>query len=108
LTISDRIRPTHSHLACRLRKSDPAIDPYRPPRPGLKNESEYSDPIHFVPAMPIRLSHFLMSLRSYRIPDLLIRQAEEVACREATTVDSIISIALSSRGRDRSSGRSGE
>ena len=47
--------------------------------------------------MPIRLSHFLMSLRSYRIPDFLIRQAEEVARREDTTVDSIISIALSSQ-----------
>ena len=35
--------------------------------------------------------------RSYRIPDFLIRQAEEVARREGTTVDSIISIALSSQ-----------
>lgn len=34
---------------------------------------------------------------SYRIPDFLIRQAEEVARREGTTVDSIISIALSSQ-----------
>ena len=31
------------------------------------------------------------------IPDFLIRQAEEVARREGTTVDSIISIALSSQ-----------
>ena len=31
------------------------------------------------------------------IPDFLIRQAEEVARRESTTVDSIISIALSSQ-----------
>lgn len=38
-----------------------------------------------------------MSLRSYRIPDFLIRQAKEVARREGTTVDSIISIALSSQ-----------
>lgn len=43
--------------------------------------------------MPIRLSHFLMSLRSFRIPDFLIRQAEEVAQREGTTVDPIIAIA---------------
>lgn len=47
--------------------------------------------------MPIGLTHPLMSLRSYRIPDFLIRQAEEVARREGTTVDSIISIALSSQ-----------
>ena len=31
------------------------------------------------------------------IPDFLIRQAEEVARRDSTTVDSIISIALSSQ-----------
>ncbi len=31
------------------------------------------------------------------IPDFLIRQAEEVARREGTTVDSIIAIALSSQ-----------
>ena len=31
------------------------------------------------------------------IPDFLIRQAEDVARREGTTVDSIISIALSSQ-----------
>lgn len=31
------------------------------------------------------------------IPDFLIRQAEDVARRESTTVDSIISIALSSQ-----------
>ena len=34
---------------------------------------------------------------SYRVPDFLIHQAEEVARREGTTVDSIISIALSSQ-----------
>jgi hypothetical protein len=54
--------------------------------------------------MPIRHSQFLMSLRSYRIPDFLIRQAEEVARREGTTVDSIIAIALPSHGRDRPPG----
>lgn len=31
------------------------------------------------------------------IPDFLVRQAEEVARREGTTVDSIIAIALSSQ-----------
>ena len=39
----DRIRPTHSLLACRLRKPDRSIDQHHPPRMGLKCEMEYTD-----------------------------------------------------------------
>ncbi len=68
--------------------SQPTPFPRRPP-PGLEN--------HNAKGIPPDPSNCKAMIVQATIPDYLMRQAAEVAERENTTVDSIISIALSSQ-----------
>jgi hypothetical protein len=75
-TATTLIRP-HSPNAftprSRLRESDRAIDPHRPPLPGLKCEMEYTDPTLFFdlcqspPAVAIRLTSTASTTRTKKI-----------------------------------------